>query len=739
MTASGSAKKANARFGAAGGAAAGGIVIVDDDKKEDKSTLKKILDFFQALTFFIVVAAAAFAISYGIIAQTYRLGLETGHNSMGGQKRGAISSNTAIVVPDPTANDWIPETKLSHVVARKIDSVTAANTIVGNPADHILLGIFERDKAKRPREAGLHFYIAAANGHPDGVRLFKGLNLPVPDVNYIRDTFDKLHEINGDEGLLRLGQYYLGDDAFKIEGRMETSLRYGRTPGFEWPTAVGQTDQAFKYFHKAALCDLALGFEWRSEMAQFYKFAPDRRENLRQQGNDELKDLAKRYGGEQDQYCKRLKLQKAIDKLKEKYLSNALVKYADSLADWNGETNPCELEVDRFSPADCDVFEQAMRSNTFSAAGTLPTFEMLIDDIIKLVNRKKGKSGGGSGDDDDDSRITTSSGSQAYRNAPAANSFGNIETEARDGLPGGNARGAPRGGVAAKCDFLRPGEECVTREDALECSDRAQREFKLGEADMAIGRVVGARVRFNRALSVGRPCQSEYAELAAKRLAALNLTCEYTPESLARIGRDYDLNPSGGALVDIASRQRALKAKGYYEADIDGRYGSGTRAAVRMFQREIGFSETGDLTPIETVYLICSAAQVNADPKSINLLGIMYIAGLGVVQNTDAGLRFLKQAAQRGYPDAKFNLALVYGTRTINSSYELCDVVENIQQADAYLVEAANAGSIPAQRLVNLFETLTPDERWANISAELEKNDFYGKRLQKVGEACRPN
>ncbi|MEM9899041.1 MAG: hypothetical protein AAF742_06640, partial [Pseudomonadota bacterium] len=197
MTAAGSSDKTNARFPTAGGAAAGGVVIVDDDKKEEKSTLQKIVEFFQALTFFIVVAAAAFAISYGIIAQTFRLGQESGHNPMGGQKRGAINIDTAIVIPDPTANDWIPETKLSHVVSRKIDSVTAANTIVGNPADHILLGIFERDKANRPREAGLHFYIAAANGHPDGVRLFQGLNLPVPDVNYIRDTFDKLHELNG--------------------------------------------------------------------------------------------------------------------------------------------------------------------------------------------------------------------------------------------------------------------------------------------------------------------------------------------------------------------------------------------------------------------------------------------------------------------------------------------------------------------------------------------------------------
>ena len=115
------------------------------------------------------------------------------------------------------------------------------------------------------------------------------------------------------------------------------------------------------------------------------------------------------------------------------------------------------------------------------------------------------------------------------------------------------------------------------RADAAACNDAASRQFNLGEADMAVGRTVNARNRFERAISVGRECQSDYAVRAGKRLAALNLTCEYTPTSLARISRGYYNNPEGGAIIDLPSRQRALRAKGHYSGAIDGKYGPSTR------------------------------------------------------------------------------------------------------------------------------------------------------------------
>ena len=117
----------------------------------------------------------------------------------------------------------------------------------------------------------------------------------------------------------------------------------------------------------------------------------------------------------------------------------------------------------------------------------------------------------------------------------------------------------------------------------------------------------------------------------------------------------------------------------------------------------------------------------------------MYLAGLGVVQNTDRGIQWLTQAAERDNEDAMFNLALVYGTETIVNSYRLCGNVENIARADSWLEQSANNGHPPARRLVELYGALPPSERWIQIREELELNDFYLDRLEPVGEACNPN
>ncbi|MBI1393763.1 MAG: hypothetical protein GC152_13580 [Alphaproteobacteria bacterium] len=719
-----SGERTRARFG---GAAAAAAAAASDGSGggsgSNKSFLRKTVEFLQAATFFIVVAVAAFALSYGILSQTFRMGQRYNENDYQALEGARISATSSVILPDAVARDWTVNTKLIHVVDRKTGSVAMADSVIGDPADHILLGLYERDRTNRKREAGLHFYLAASNGHPDATRLYKDLNIPTEDYEELYQQFIALHEMNGDLGLLRLGQYYLGADAFRLARRMRSRLRYDEPNDYLWPQQNDAQNLAYTYFHMSSLCGLTSGYEWRAETANYYKFTQQRENALRQRANAQLKQLADRFGGDQDAYCGRTLLSEAIEQIRDEYRSRAVVRYEAELSGWDGRENPCELGVAEFTDEECDEFDAVIRSGYFGSAANLPTFGELIDRIVGVyVDRKRvfpgrriepGRGRGGSG-------------SQAYRNAPGAASVENIAPRAPDGLPD-------------DCIDLDAGEECSEREPALTCADLSKYHFKRGEADMAVGRVARARSKFNRALAVGRACQSEYAELAGKRLAALNLTCEYSPESLARISRDYDASADGGALIDLASRQRALASKGYYEGDIDGRYGPGTRDATRLFQREIGFSETGDLTPIETVYLICSAAQVNADPKSMNLLGVMYIAGLGVVQNTDAGIRFLKFAAQRGDADAKFNLALIYGTGTVISSYRLCDLVENIQQADAYLTEAANAGNRPAQRLIELFGPLPPSERWEKIKEELELNEFYAARLEPVGEGCRPN
>ncbi len=631
------------------------------------------------------------------------------------------------------------QTRQAHVIDRKIDSLSLANSLIGDPSDHIFLGVFERDRIRRKTDAAMHFYMAAANGHPEGYRLYKDLNIPAQDYVELYQQFVKLHQINGDQGLVRLGQYYLGKDAFRIAKRMTTKLRFSEPNDYIWPRQKQAEELAYRSFHMASICGLTSAYEWRAETARFYQLTPERENALRQQANGELEALANQYGGgEQDAYCERLYLNDLIELLKKEYVERATVTYEESLDEWDGRTNPCDAGIGDFTDEQCDEFDDAIRAGLVGVSSNVPSLAELLrrfepnewfDDSGDIWGRDRDR-------DYDDrggrSSRRPSSSSQVYRNNPGGMSDQNIRTPSDDGLP------APTDDIDECVSYTASGV-CEARASALSCNDRSKYHFNRGEADMAMGRIRNARQKFDRSLTVGRPCQSEYAVLAGKRLAALNLTCEYTIGSLARISRGYASNPEGGAIIDLQSRQRALSAKGYYEDEIDGEYGPATRQAIRDFQREFGFSETGDLTPIETVYLMCSAAQVHADRKSMNTLGIMYIAGLGVVQNTDAGLRLLKAAAERGNTDAKFNLALIYGTGTVLSSYQLCGLVENLPIADAYLREAANEGHRPAQRLIELFGALGPTARWQRVKEELELNSFYRDRLEMVGEGCRPN
>lgn len=239
---------------------------------------------------------------------------------------------------------------------------------------------------------------------------------------------------------------------------------------------------------------------------------------------------------------------------------------------------------------------------------------------------------------------------------------------------------------------------------------------------------------WNRAVEWGRPFGAQSALMAQRRLQAHMVQCEPSPDglSLARISR-----PASGVVGDVISlelRQAALAALGYYAGDIDGHYGPATREAARGFQRELGYDETGTLTPRQTSLLICHAAQTARDPHLQNALGIMYATGLGVGRNPDLSLEWFETAARRDDPDAYFNLSLIFGTGAVLGSYRLCGIVENPERADAYLRDAARLGHPLARRWRASREfNAQPNaaDRWALISERLRQaaarqgGDFY--------------
>lgn len=239
---------------------------------------------------------------------------------------------------------------------------------------------------------------------------------------------------------------------------------------------------------------------------------------------------------------------------------------------------------------------------------------------------------------------------------------------------------------------------------------------------------------WNLSIDWGRPFGAQSALMAQRRLQAHMVQCESSPdgESLARISRRGP--EETGDVISLELRQAALAALGYYSAPVDGHYGPATRDAVRGFQRELGYDETGSLTPRQTTLLICHAAQTARDPHLQNALGIMYATGLGVARNADLSLEWFETAARRDDADAFFNLALVYGTGAVLGSYRLCGLIENPERADAYLRDAAAREHPVAERWRRHPEFRrhpTAESRWIAIANRLEEaaaggdGDFY--------------
>ncbi|PWE18914.1 hypothetical protein DDZ18_00985 [Marinicauda salina] len=237
---------------------------------------------------------------------------------------------------------------------------------------------------------------------------------------------------------------------------------------------------------------------------------------------------------------------------------------------------------------------------------------------------------------------------------------------------------------------------------------------------------------WNHSIQWGRPFGAQSALMAQRRLQAHMVQCESSQTSLSRISRR-----APGAVGDVISlelRQQALAALGYYADNVDGAYGPATRSAARGFQRELGYDETGSLSPRQVTLLICHAAQTARDPHMQNALGIMYATGLGVAQNTDLSLEWFETAARRDDADAYFNLALIYGTGAVLGSYRMCGIIENPERADAYLRDAARLGHPVAQRWRRHPEFQNhrnADSRWVAIENRLEEaahergGDYY--------------
>ncbi|MBD0425758.1 peptidoglycan-binding protein [Aquisalinus flavus] len=597
---------------------------------------------------------------------------------------------------------WIVEAEPAYVASRKLKAIS----IDAGAIDHANLGLYEQYALRRAPEAALHYLFASTRGERRSsvILLQERKHLGAEQ----QKTFEAVHQLNGGEGYLALGQYYLYGEIITqepVQGHpevMETTLADTALPVFATDPA-----KAFRYFHIATLCNVPNAYQWRNEITMRKYITEANQSAEREAGEKELADLVSRAGTRREAFCSGTHLEDRLSRLQPHMLL----------------TDTGILSLDQLVAT---IWLPVADFDRFIASHPAPA-----------STKQGGRPGGSFGSGEDmrgyGAEGLSADGSKFYRDSPGG---GVPRTEMTyDGLP-------------PECRGANAPADCSDRLAALTCSDEARYNYNLGEAEMARGALDAARAYFTQAITVGRTCGSEYAVMSSKRLGALNLTCEYTPDSLRRIARGAENNPEGGDIIDLIIRQRALRALGHYRDDVDGRYGPNTRAAITSFQREFGFRETGDLTPIETVYLICGAAEIARDVDAYTTLGLMYVTGLGTVQNTDLGLQWLKLAARDGDDDALYNLALLYGSGTVLSSYQVCDVVENEEQADAYLEEASDAGHPVARRLVEKYGRLDTTARWTAIRTDLgldgdplpaSDDTKFERRLENVGFGCQPN
>jgi TPR repeat protein len=296
----------------------------------------------------------------------------------------------------------------------------------------------------------------------------------------------------------------------------------------------------------------------------------------------------------------------------------------------------------------------------------------------------------------------------------------------------------------------RPGRQiCAAHGPEVEDADIARCWLRVGDAYQAVGEIERARQAWDEALLIGSSVGGAQASLVAHRrlqAAILERSCPTSQRSLERIAYGFSQTEDDGDIIELDLRQRALAALGYYTGTVDGAYGPMTRRSVRDFQGDMGFDQTGALTPSQTVTLVCHAALTARDTDAQNLLGIMFATGLGLEQNIDTALEWLEEAADRGHGGANFNLALMYGTGTVQGSYRLCGIVESPERADSYLRRAVDLGhdrAVALRRFAGRSDP--PPERWSRISDQLlreaERNGdrFYLAWQRRVDEMRRAN
>lgn len=138
--------------------------------------------------------------------------------------------------------------------------------------------------------------------------------------------------------------------------------------------------------------------------------------------------------------------------------------------------------------------------------------------------------------------------------------------------------------------------------------------------------------------------------------------------SISKLGNPPDYTQYGSSGDSVEKLQQALKIKGYYKGVVDGKYGEGTRSAVKAYQKAVGISQTGKADYATIMKLFGRVASTTAanDPKMNGITKISQITVPATSRKGDSGKNVLalQQALKiKGYYKAPIDSK--YGDQTV--------------------------------------------------------------------------
>ena len=105
---------------------------------------------------------------------------------------------------------------------------------------------------------------------------------------------------------------------------------------------------------------------------------------------------------------------------------------------------------------------------------------------------------------------------------------------------------------------------------------------------------------------------------------------------------------------------------------------------------------------------------------AINIIGYMYIKGIGTEVNKDKGLYYLLQAANNGNSDAQYSLSCYF------------DFIENNYLSEEYLQQSAKNGNAKAKLKMMESELKTLNNKYKMMESELKTLNLNRKRKKQI-------